>query len=577
MADTTLQNTEIGPGTIPVSPPVVNVPTPEKTPTGPTGVASSNLANDTLATQTKGVQNLQGVVDQHAAAKAAKPTFNPEASIIDLLHSKGMPSDYTSRSKMAKTAGIKDYIGTAQQNQQLIGYVNNPPKETTGGTALSTEETQTGTATTTETTTGTNKAGLPTHPTTGSAGDVYSPALEKAYGEIADALKERNIKVDQILAGTFPLSSTQQAILDNTKKQFDAIAAIQATANKSYQNSVALAGNRLGTNIQNPTEYASEQVKAVNDGLLRINNLDATAAKTMADLRQGFMDKDYKIINDTYESIQKTLEDKAKAISDLQKRTDDLFTKTREYNEKVREFSLDYQQKASQFAQTQKLEKAKFVAQYGGLVDANTGEFKAGADPTQLPGVITLPAGIGGGLAGHVVDMAAVGNKNLATPLAAVAKANGFGVVSEANSKTFNQALTAYTGINGLIQSGQYPSETKMKDILQKTKSSSLILRLFGSSQPDDIAKTFGAGGGTIPDLQTLTLGQASGYLQNNIYTTMGTNSVAQKYAMNPSLAKDDLVGFVQESPINAENVQKVLTAHPDWTDAKILSVVAPQ
>ena len=52
-----------------------------------------------------------------------KTTAYTGTSIVDYLKSAGRPSDYQSRSVLAKQQGIIDYQGTAQQNIQLLGIL----------------------------------------------------------------------------------------------------------------------------------------------------------------------------------------------------------------------------------------------------------------------------------------------------------------------------------------------------------------------------------------------------------------------------------------------------------------------
>lgn len=300
---------------------LTNLPTPQDTGTKPTGVASSTTADQTLDTQKQGTTGLdQSVQDQQNRKIAAQA--NPKVSIVNLLNSKGMPSDYASRAQMAQTAGIQNYVGSADQNAQLIGWFNSTGGQPTTGSTGPTTSTSTG--------------GIP-NVTTGSPGDQYNQEISDTQKQIGQNYDDFKTKTDQIINGTFPLSPAQQATLDATQAKFDAVAKQQFIANQSYEQSVALAGNRLGLNIQNPQEYLAEQQKAISDDLDKVNNLDATAAKTLADLKQGFLDKDYTYINDQYNALQKTLEDKNNTLLQVQKRVDDMYTSTRDYNEKLAE------------------------------------------------------------------------------------------------------------------------------------------------------------------------------------------------------------------------------------------------
>lgn len=333
---------------------VATLPQPGQTPTGPTGVASSQLATDTLNTQRQGFDALNTSVQNHAATKAATPTYNPEVSIVDFLTSKGVSSDYNSRSQLAKTFGINDYVGTPDQNTRLIALMNGGGSTTSGATGTTPANgTTTQTGNTTGSTTTTDANGTPNQPTTGSPGDVYSPALQAIQGEIGTALDTWKQQTSQILNGTFPLTPYQQSQIDATQAKFDSIAQQQLIANKAYENQTALAGNRLGLNVQNPQEYFAEHQKAISDGLTKINNLDATATKTIADLHQSFMDKDYDMINKNYDTLQTTLNEKSKSIQDLQDRTDKLYTDTRDYNLKVKEYQMNLEKSRVEIAKLQ--------------------------------------------------------------------------------------------------------------------------------------------------------------------------------------------------------------------------------
>lgn len=340
------------------------LPKSPTSPTGPTGVATSGLADETIASQEKGYSQLSAGVDQHEINKKAEAA-NPKVSIVDFLNSKGLPSDFSSRAKMAKVAGMTDYVGTADQNARLLGWMSTPgmagdgtmqggaPTDGSGGS-------QNGSGTTKTTTT----TGI-TDVKTGSPGDAYNKPISDIQDQMGKAYDDFNTQVTQIRNGTFPLTAAQQAILDSTQKKFDELARLQVVANTSYENSVALAGNRLGLNVQNPTEYVAKGVQAISDGLTRISNLDATAAKTMAELRQSFMDKDYEMINNSYNALQKVLENKAKAIGDLQDRVDGLYKDTRAYDLKVKEYELNKQKTA---ADIQKIQHD--IAKDGATADA---------------------------------------------------------------------------------------------------------------------------------------------------------------------------------------------------------------
>ncbi len=170
-----------------------------------------------------------------------------------------------------------------------------------------------------------------------------------------------------------------------------------------------------------------------------------------------------------------------------------------------------------------------------------------------------------------------IADKNLATMIGQQGRISGMGVVDTTQNKTFNQSLSALSGLDSLIKSGAVDPNAKVTDVIGNKKSASLVLRAFGSTQPDNIAQVLGAGGASVPNLDTMTMGQAADFLKNSVYTAMGTNTTAQRYAMNPSLASTDLQTYYQSSPINALAVEKSYSSFPNLTPSQRMQLLNPQ
>lgn len=524
-----------------------------KSPTSPTeqtGVASSSLADKTLASQAGSFGVLQANINQHAANKAATPTFNPDVSVTDLLSSKGQPSDFNSRAQLAAKAGITDYVGTVPQNQQLMGYINNPPNTSGSQTGTSGDSSTNSTSTS-----GTSTSDTSTIPSTGSPGDVYTPQISAAQTQIGQELEQQQTALNQYTQGTLPLSITQQAQIDATRNQFNTIAQMQMVANKSYEGGVALAGARLGTNIQNPTEYLAEQQQAVTDSLNKLNNLAATANKTIADLQQSFQDKDYTAINDNYNNTIKALQANQDELDNLQKRTDDLYTSTRDYNQKAQEFQQSQAQQQSEFEQTQGLEMQKLALQYPGI-DIATGQLQPGVDPTSLPGISQQPDG------SHVLSMAEItsgDSPGYDLALEKIAKANGYGIIPVADQKTYDQAQGALTGLQSAIASGSLNGNDNVAGDIQDKIASGLMVQLFGTTNPDNISAALGSGGASIPDLKNMTWNDAITSLQNNINSITGSSPEQQTATQTlnavSSAANNGVSTGITQNPIIKSNM----------------------
>lgn len=528
-----ITNTQVGPGTqtggqtgtnTPVQVTVPAIPSPSNvglpkgpvSPTAPTGVATSGLANDTLNTQAQGTTQLQGAVDNHTQNKAGGAVlgYRPDVSIVDLLSSKGMPSDFASRAKMAQQYGIQNYVGTADQNAQMIGLVNGGGQQGTTGASTGSTTTNTGTSGTTGTQTTTS--------TTGSPGDVYTPQLTQVQNDIGQALTDYQKTFNQIITGTFPLTPQQQSVLTNTQKQFDTISQMQMLANKSYEAAVAHEGLKLGLNLQNPQELFANQTQAIQDGLTRITDLDATAAKTMADLQQSFMDKDYQMINDNYTKLQDTLKEKASEITAQQTRMDSLYTSTRDYNEKVKEFNADQQLKKSEFSQTQQLELNKLSLQYPGLetTGSNIGQLKPGTDVNTLPGVVPVQTGINLGTSGVMFGSELPSGTESTYQM--IAKRNGLGFVPKGEETQYNAVQSSLVGLNNALNSGQIDPNATVSSTIGQKNPPSIITRLFQGTQPGNISTALGESKVNIPNDNNLKWKDVPAYLQNQMQSIAG-------------------------------------------------------
>lgn len=54
--------------------------------------------------------------------------YNPKVSVVDYMSSKKMDNSYSNRAKLAAQYGIKGYSGSANQNMQLLKYLQQPAK-----------------------------------------------------------------------------------------------------------------------------------------------------------------------------------------------------------------------------------------------------------------------------------------------------------------------------------------------------------------------------------------------------------------------------------------------------------------
>ncbi len=238
-------------------------------------------------------------------------------------------------------------------------------------------------------------------------------AVDQKLGGLQDIQNTRdqltqqsNQALQSLLQGTIPLSGPQQALISSLQTQLNQNIAEQTVDNNAYTGTVTEAGFRAGGEYT-PQQYAGQIHTAISAGVAKIQALDNTAAKTMADLEQSFQKDNFNIINQQFTNLTKTLDDKANAIKD----TYDTVTK-------AIQDQRDFTQKAQQFAQTQAMEQQKFAEQvkndqstraiaqadlglkeatwnatYGSFMNKD-GTANTSVNPTSIPGYTTLSNGM---------------------------------------------------------------------------------------------------------------------------------------------------------------------------------------
>lgn len=586
------------------------------TPTAPTGVATSDLANQTIDSMRTGVDTVQQQVDTHTATKAANPPVSSKNSIVDLLNSKGQASDFKSRAQLAQQAGIQNYIGTATQNQQLMGFINSQ----SGSKASGTSQNGTPQGGTTQNGTTTQNGGTTTKVSdqtnqqqpngtsldfanTGSPGDVYNQPLQQNLDESQAGYEQFSDKVHQVENGTFPLTASQQASLNATKAQFAQIAQQQLIANKSYEAMVALAGNRLGLNVQDPQQYFAKQQQAISDDLDKINHLDATAQKTLADLQQGFMDKAYDQIYKDYGIFRDLQKEKADTITKVQDRTDKLWTDTRNYNLQVQSHALEAQKFAFEVKQNgYKIVNGQFVPDTAlpangviapgktgnSLLDANTkisatdvpyidGTNLSGKDASNMQ---HLAASFGIPYLGKDqadaqanIETARQNMQLITTSLDGILPKNGFG-------RLFDLSGNGHTSLGNILK-GVFQSNEQIASFNAYRSAAIQGLRAMAGSKGlrinqaeilqsvnNDIPKvtdSVATARAKIAKVNSMLNSQERGMYGSRIYDTY-----------NPQAASADLQTYYNASPDHASQVDAILKQNPTLTDAQVLQLTQP-
>ncbi len=200
-----------------------------------------------------------------------------------------------------------------------------------------------------------------------------------------DALTAKiNTQLSSVLKGTFPLTGPQQDLITSLQTQLNQQVAEQKVANDAYTGAVAESGFRSGAEYT-PSQYAGQIANAVSYGVSKIQNLDNSASKTMADLEQSFQKDDYEMITKNYDILDKQLAEKGDhiktmfdAVTSTLKDQRDFQVKQQEAADKKVQDQRDFDEKVKEFAANQKLDEKKYgldAAKYQHQleVDASTG------------------------------------------------------------------------------------------------------------------------------------------------------------------------------------------------------------
>lgn len=156
-------------------------------------------------------------------------------------------------------------------------------------------------------------------PSTGDpTSDYILGQLQQNQQAMDLASSQHQQQLNQVLNGTVPLTADQQAQVSGLQSQLQQLRTQQETANKNYVEATKLLGIRAGRMQYQPGAYAEDVNKAISDGVQKIADLDIQGASAVATLKQGFMDSDYKIINQSYQDLQNNIKDKSDTLSKMQ-------------------------------------------------------------------------------------------------------------------------------------------------------------------------------------------------------------------------------------------------------------------
>lgn len=136
-----------------------------------------------------------------------------------------------------------------------------------------------------------------------SEANIATLHSEAATSQLQQDTATYNAKLAQLANGTYPLTPDQQAALDALKKQWDSTIEAQTKANQTYSNAAGMMAARSGRGEYNPINVAGSVQQAIDIGINRIAQFQAAQTEALANMRQGFMDSNFKNVTTAYNAL----------------------------------------------------------------------------------------------------------------------------------------------------------------------------------------------------------------------------------------------------------------------------------
>lgn len=281
-------------------------------------------------------------------AKTQSMQGNPaDPSIVDFMSQNGMPSDYSSRAKLAAANGITGYAGTAEQNTQLLTALRGAGKTPDSSTAIApaTGDTSTtaagttgagaatGTAgagggTTTATGAGTggttqaNPDGSTTDPTTGAgaADPATKSAFDSAMSSVNDEVGQAQTNLDAVSKTLTNDPAAQTAVTMIAAKYNQQAQLIAARNHMMLGKASSFNGNGMQFAPEMRSNFMTYEQNQANE---KMENVMTAETQATMKATQAIHNGDVKALDSATKLMQKASEDKVKQINALLKATND--------------------------------------------------------------------------------------------------------------------------------------------------------------------------------------------------------------------------------------------------------------
>ncbi len=200
--------------------------------------------------------------------------------------------------------------------------------------------------------------------------------LATAQKQVQDAKDSAAVtalgQLDSIARGTYPLSSSESALLDSTRATYLNTIQGQTLANDAFTGQMTELAASLGISTSAPSQAIGMIHAAISQGNEKVATLNGQMAQALATLQQGFQKNDFDMVHSAWTDTAKYYDDRLSAIADMQKaviegakqqKTDlkDLTTltldnvvKSATFTQKQKQDAIDNAFKANQITETQR-------------------------------------------------------------------------------------------------------------------------------------------------------------------------------------------------------------------------------
>ena len=146
-------------------------------------------------------------------------------------------------------------------------------------------------------------------------GGYQGPATAQDFKNAQMSTQLRS-KLDQVINGTYPLTSSQQAQIRGIQDRFAQLIQDQQVANQNFTAGTTVAQNLYG--LGNTVIAMGAIQTSINVGIQKIADLNSKMAEAVAGMTASFESENYKQLKDSYDSYTKAANDRQAQIDKWQ-------------------------------------------------------------------------------------------------------------------------------------------------------------------------------------------------------------------------------------------------------------------